>query len=123
VKGTVRIHHEWVVRFDYGTATPWVRRRHEDHDPVITAVAGPDKLVLRGPRLPTPTAISLPSSTVAITPQRDVHKVENPGEIPSVSIHIYGCDMGTQRRRRYDAVTGAIEWYTTPHDSDEVVVQ
>jgi GH15 family glucan-1,4-alpha-glucosidase len=52
VKGTVRIHHEWVVRFDYGTATPWVRRRHEDHDPVITAVAGPDKLVLRGPRLP-----------------------------------------------------------------------
>ncbi len=54
VKGTVRIHHEWVVRFDYGTATPWVRRRHEDHDPVITAVAGPDKLVLRGPRLPRP---------------------------------------------------------------------
>ena len=54
VEGTVRIHHEWVVRFDYGTATPWVRRRHEDHDPVITAVAGPDKLVLRGPRLPKP---------------------------------------------------------------------
>jgi GH15 family glucan-1,4-alpha-glucosidase len=54
VKGTVRMHHEWVVRFDYGTATPWVRRRHEDHDPVITAVAGPDKLVLRGPRLPKP---------------------------------------------------------------------
>ena len=53
VKGTVRIRHEWVVRFDYGTATPWVRRRHEDSDePVITAVAGPDKLVLRGPRLP-----------------------------------------------------------------------
>jgi GH15 family glucan-1,4-alpha-glucosidase len=53
-EGTVRIHHEWVVRFDYGTATPWVRRRHEDQDPVITAVAGPDKLVLRGPRLPKP---------------------------------------------------------------------
>ena len=58
-----------------------------------------------------------------VSPQRDVHKVENPGEIPSVSIHVYGCDMGTQRRRRYDASTGAIEWYTTPHDSDEVVVQ
>jgi len=54
-KGTVRFHHEWVVRFDYGTATPWVRRRHEDREePVITAVAGPDKLVLRGPRLPHP---------------------------------------------------------------------
>jgi GH15 family glucan-1,4-alpha-glucosidase len=53
VKGTVRMHHEWVVRFDYGVAEPWIRRRHEDRDePVITAVAGPDKLVLRGPRLP-----------------------------------------------------------------------
>ncbi len=54
VSGRVRMHHEWIVRFDYGTAMPWVRRRHEDADPVITAVAGPDKLVLRGPRLPTP---------------------------------------------------------------------
>ncbi len=55
VRGTVRMHHEWVVRFDYGTAKPWIRRRHEDRDePVITAVCGPDKLVLRGPRLPTP---------------------------------------------------------------------
>jgi GH15 family glucan-1,4-alpha-glucosidase len=53
VKGTVRMRHEWVVRFDYGTAQPWIRRRLEDTDqPAITAVAGPDKLVLRGPRLP-----------------------------------------------------------------------
>jgi GH15 family glucan-1,4-alpha-glucosidase len=56
VRGTVRMHHEWVVRLDYGTAKPWVRRRHEDRDePVITAVAGPDKLILRGPRLPKPS--------------------------------------------------------------------
>ncbi len=55
IRGTVRFHHEWVVRFDYGRAKPWVRRRREeDDDPVITAVAGPDKLVLRGPRLPSP---------------------------------------------------------------------
>jgi predicted metal-dependent enzyme (double-stranded beta helix superfamily) len=57
-----------------------------------------------------------------VTPQRDVHKVENPGDTPSVSIHVYGCDMGRQRRRRYDAATGKIEWYVTPHDSDEIVV-
>lgn len=57
-----------------------------------------------------------------ITPARDVHRVENPGDAPSVSIHVYGCDMGTQRRRRYDPATGAIEWYTTPHDSDEIVI-
>jgi GH15 family glucan-1,4-alpha-glucosidase len=56
VRGTVRMRHEWVVRFDYGTARPWVRRRHEETDePAITAVVGPDKLVLRGPRLPEPS--------------------------------------------------------------------
>jgi GH15 family glucan-1,4-alpha-glucosidase len=56
VRGTVRMRHEWVVRFDYGTARPWVRRRHEETDePAITAVVGPDKLVLRGPRLPYPS--------------------------------------------------------------------
>ena len=58
-----------------------------------------------------------------ITPTRDIHKVENPGDTPSVSIHVYGCDMGRQRRRRYDLDSGKIEWYATPHDSDEVVVQ
>jgi GH15 family glucan-1,4-alpha-glucosidase len=53
ISGTVRMFHEWVVRFDYGTVRPWVRRRFEDtDDPAITAVVGPDKLVLRGPRLP-----------------------------------------------------------------------
>lgn len=57
-----------------------------------------------------------------ITPTRDIHKVENPGDTPSVSIHVYGCDMGRQRRRRYDLDSGKIEWYVTPHDSDEVVV-
>ena len=57
-----------------------------------------------------------------VSPERDVHRVHNPGDIPSVSVHVYGCDMGTQRRRRYDLETGEITWYSTPHDSDEVVV-
>jgi predicted metal-dependent enzyme (double-stranded beta helix superfamily) len=57
-----------------------------------------------------------------VTPARDIHKVENPGTRPSVSIHVYGCDMGSQRRRRYDLNTGKIEWYVTGHDSDEVVM-
>jgi len=55
VKGTVRMRHEWVVRFSYGKITPWVSRHHGPggpHDRVITAVAGPDMLVLRGDRLP-----------------------------------------------------------------------
>ena len=55
VKGTVRMRHEWVVRFSYGKITPWVSRHHGPggvDDKVITAVAGPDMLILRGDRLP-----------------------------------------------------------------------
>jgi GH15 family glucan-1,4-alpha-glucosidase len=52
VRGSVRVRHEWVVRMDYGAIVPWVRRREIHGEEVITAVAGPDKLVLRAPRLP-----------------------------------------------------------------------
>jgi len=55
VSGTVRMEHEWVVRFGYGKVVPWVSRQadpHGDGGTIITAVAGPDMLVLRGDRLP-----------------------------------------------------------------------
>jgi len=52
VRGTVRMRHEWIVRFDYGQVRPWVSRLRGGRDRAIVAVAGPDKLVLRGPRLP-----------------------------------------------------------------------
>ncbi|PKH41268.1 Glucoamylase (glucan-1,4-alpha-glucosidase), GH15 family [Nocardioides alpinus] len=51
-RGTVRIRHDWVVRTDYGQVRPWVSREHAYDEEVVVAVAGPDKLVLRGPRLP-----------------------------------------------------------------------
>jgi len=56
VSGTVRIRHEWVVRFAYGKVRPWVSRRADDPEigsgEMISAIAGPDMLVLRGSRLP-----------------------------------------------------------------------
>jgi GH15 family glucan-1,4-alpha-glucosidase len=52
MSGRVRVRHEWAVRMDYGEVHPWVRRRRLDGEEVITAVTGPDQLVLRGPRLP-----------------------------------------------------------------------
>ncbi|MGY4719409.1 glycoside hydrolase family 15 protein [Naumannella huperziae] len=53
VSGKPRVRHEWVVRFGYGKVRPWVRRRHRGtRDELLTAVAGPDMLVLRGDRLP-----------------------------------------------------------------------
>ena len=51
-RGTVRIRHDWVVRTDYGKVRPWVSREQAHDEEVVVAVAGPDKLVLRGPRLP-----------------------------------------------------------------------
>jgi len=52
VEGTVRVRHEWVVRFGYGKIRPWVSRRDHHGEEAIVAIAGPDKLILRGPRLP-----------------------------------------------------------------------
>jgi GH15 family glucan-1,4-alpha-glucosidase len=45
VRGQVPMRMQLVIRFDYGTAVPWVRRRSRG----LTAVAGPDALVLRCP--------------------------------------------------------------------------
>src|SRR5579885_2351691 len=54
LRGTVTMEHEWVVRFDYGRVRPWVSHSvgHRLDDDVITAVAGPDMLVLRASRMP-----------------------------------------------------------------------
>ncbi len=52
VRGTVSIRHSWVVRFDYGQIRPWVHREEVEGEPAIIATAGPDKLILTGPRLP-----------------------------------------------------------------------
>jgi GH15 family glucan-1,4-alpha-glucosidase len=45
VSGRVRMRMELVIRFDYGSIVPWVRRR----DGAIQAVAGPDSVWLRTP--------------------------------------------------------------------------
>jgi GH15 family glucan-1,4-alpha-glucosidase len=51
-EGSVRVSHEWVVRFDYGLVRPWVTRQQVGGQEVIVATAGPDQLMLSGPRLP-----------------------------------------------------------------------
>jgi GH15 family glucan-1,4-alpha-glucosidase len=52
--GSVRMRHEWIVRFGYGHVMPWLHRIVDQHGhPALHAVAGPDMVVLRGTRLPT----------------------------------------------------------------------
>ena len=45
-RGQVRLRTEFVVRFDYGSLVPWVRRRD---DGALVAISGPDMVVLRSP--------------------------------------------------------------------------
>ena len=54
VSGTVEMEHEWVVRFGYGAIIPWVSHtsKESDNGELLSAIAGPDLLVLRGTRLP-----------------------------------------------------------------------
>ncbi|WP_426595921.1 glycoside hydrolase family 15 protein [Cellulomonas sp. McL0617] len=54
-RGTVEVEHEWIVRFGYGAVEPWVHHVTDaDGADTIRAIAGPDSLLLRGDRLPTP---------------------------------------------------------------------
>jgi GH15 family glucan-1,4-alpha-glucosidase len=52
VRGTVTMRHSLIIRFDYGRIRPWVHREDVEGSPAIVATAGPDKLILTGPRLP-----------------------------------------------------------------------
>ncbi len=45
-RGTVEMHTDLTVRFDYGVSIPWVSRADKE---TLTAVAGPNRMVLRTP--------------------------------------------------------------------------
>ncbi|MGO1538104.1 MAG: glycoside hydrolase family 15 protein [Leucobacter sp.] len=51
VTGTVEFDVDLRIRFDYARAMPWVRTRSHGPLQALTAMAGPDALVLRGPKL------------------------------------------------------------------------
>jgi Glucoamylase and related glycosyl hydrolases len=56
ISGTVRMEEVLRIRFDYADAIPWVRQSRSErgehpHEHALIAVAGPDSVVVRGPRL------------------------------------------------------------------------
>lgn len=55
--------------------------------------------------------------TVCCTTDDDVHSVAAVGDVPTVGIHLYGADIGTIERRRYDPATGAVSWFTSGWDA------
>ncbi|MFX7776496.1 hypothetical protein ABTJ98_20905, partial [Acinetobacter baumannii] len=51
ISGAVDFVSEVRFRFDYARAVPWVRQVGQGPQHAILAVAGPDAVILRGPRL------------------------------------------------------------------------
>ena len=51
IEGTVELHEELRIRFDYAAALPWLRQVPEAGGNAIIAAAGPDAVVVRGPKL------------------------------------------------------------------------
>jgi GH15 family glucan-1,4-alpha-glucosidase len=48
ISGTVAMHVDLRVRFDYANALPWIRQVDDHHGHSLVAVAGPDAIVVRG---------------------------------------------------------------------------
>ena len=51
VRGAVDMQQRVAVRFDYARAVPWVRQVQGEQGHGIIATAGPDAVIIRGPRL------------------------------------------------------------------------
>jgi 3-mercaptopropionate dioxygenase len=54
---------------------------------------------------PVGHSINRTGSVTAFTPPGDIHRIRNDGEIPTISLHVYGADLrvaGSSVRRTYD---------------------
>jgi predicted metal-dependent enzyme (double-stranded beta helix superfamily) len=49
-------------------------------------------------------------------PARDIHQINNRSGEPTISIHIYGGDIGSQRRHTYDPDTAATKEFISGYD-------
>src|SRR5262245_36783729 len=49
-------------------------------------------------------------------PSRDIHQINNRSAAPTISIHIYGGDIGSQRRHTYDPNTAATQEFVSGYD-------
>ena len=49
-------------------------------------------------------------------PTRDIHQIINRSSTPTISIHIYGGDIGSQRRHVYDPDTAATQEFISGYD-------
>jgi GH15 family glucan-1,4-alpha-glucosidase len=51
IRGSVTMMQDLRIRFGYADATPWMRQAPDEGDNCLIAVAGPDSIAMRGPKL------------------------------------------------------------------------
>lgn len=101
VAGEVEFASELRLRFDYARAVPWVRQIGTDAAPVLLAVAGPEAVTVRGPRLHADDTshrgsfVVHPGETVdsALTANRSYH--------PRSEAHALDVDAALERTRAW----------------------
>ena len=51
ISGTVPMQVDLRIRFGYGTTIPWIRQKPDHGQNALIAIAGPDAMIVRGPKL------------------------------------------------------------------------
>ncbi|HET6672980.1 MAG TPA: glycoside hydrolase family 15 protein [Agromyces sp.] len=117
IRGHVTMRQELRVRFDYAASLPWMRQVGTADAPALLAVAGPDALVIRGPKLHADDHRHVGEFTVAAGETVDVQLTWFPAHRPMPNPRdVDGAIIGTDRWWR--------EWAkgsTEPGAYDEVV--
>lgn len=83
VSGQVEFTHEVRLRFDYARAVPWIRQTGTADLPELTAIAGPDAIVLRGDTLNPDDHVHRGGFTVTAGGSRDLVLTWHPSHRPA----------------------------------------
>lgn len=98
IRGSVTMRQELRVRFDYAAALPWMRQVGTADAPALLAVAGPDALVIRGPKLNAEDHRHVGEFTVAAGETVDVQLTWFPAHRPMPDPRdVDGAIIGTER--------------------------
>jgi len=98
IRGRVTMRQEVRVRFDYAASLPWMRQVGTADAPALLAVAGPDALVIRGPKLDADAHRHVGEFTVAAGETVDVQLTWFPAHRPMPNPRdVDGAISGTER--------------------------
>ena len=54
---------------------------------------------------------------VSVLGKAGIHRIENVSDAPSLSVHVYGLDIGNTQRNTYNQVTGELGTFVSGYDS------